>query len=314
VAQGRYKEAVTQFREAVRRDPLVVDPAAGTAAMVRGTEALRAGNFDAAIEHLRAAVEETPMSSEAHRILGAALRAKGDIAAGVERLREAVRLAPADERARVTLGRALAEAGRQDEAERALRETLEKLPASAETHWALADLYEQNDRGLEAVAELQRAAAMTVLAGKGALYFRLADLAHRHQDYELVASALGSRARLMPNEPGAHKDLGLAYARLGRQNLALVELVTTALLGLEDAETLAAIGQIHLEAGRFADAEEILRRAVARQPDLPQARYALGTALVRLGRAEEGKEHLAEFQRLRLQALEDQRRVFERGR
>jgi Flp pilus assembly protein TadD len=229
----------------------------------------------------------------------------------VEHLDTAVRLAPGDERARVALGHALGEAGKMQEAERALRDTIAAFPASGEARWALADLYEKVGRGIDAIRELEVAATLTVVAGKSQLYFRLADLSHQLQEYERVVVALSRRARLMANEAGAHKDLGLAYNRVGRQDQALVELIMTSLLGLEDAETLAVIGQIHLNAGRYTMAEEVLRRAIALQPESAEARYALGGTLLRLGKADEGKAQLAEFRRLRTAALEDQRRTFE---
>jgi Flp pilus assembly protein TadD len=84
----------------------------------------------------------------------------------------------------------------------------------------------------------------------------------------------------------------------------------TTLLGVEDVETLTAIGQIHLGAERFDAAEVTLRRAVAMDPKNSQARYALGTTLMRVGKTAEGKQQLDEFQRLRAVVLEEQRREF----
>ena len=84
------------------------------------------------------------------------------------------------------------------------------------------------------------------------------------------------------------------------------------LLGVEDAETLVAIGQIHLGAERFDAAERALRSAVALDPKSAQARYALGMTLTRVGRAAEAKEHLDEFRRLRAEALSEQQRQFEK--
>ena len=312
-ARGRYKEAIARFRDALSRDPLTVDPALRSDPMVKGIAALRSGRAADAIPYLEAAVAASPNSAEAHRIAGTAHRANGDDTRSVEHLEAAVRLAPGDERARVALGRALMDAGRHEQAETALRATLEKLPASGEARWALADLYETMGRLPDAIAAIEAATSLTVIAGKGHLYWRLARLLHRHQDYEGVAIALANRGRLALNEPIVHKDLGLAYTRLGRQDHALVALLLSAIIGVEDAETLAAIGQIHLDARRYPLAERVLRRAVAMQPDLPQAQYALGTTLIRLGQSDEGKQHLSEFQRLRAAALERQQRSVEGG-
>ena len=119
------------------------------------------------------------------------------------------------------------------------------------------------------------------------------------------------RTWLALNEPHAHKDLGMAYQRAGRDDEALAELLMATLLGYEDGEMLGAIGQIHLAAGRLDVAETTLRRAVALAPELPQPRYALGSTLRRLGRIEEATEQLDTFRRLQTAAFEAQRRTFE---
>ena len=311
MAQGRYRDAVTRFRGIAASDPLVADPAGRDEQVRQGIAALKDRRGEAAITHFQAAVAALPASSEAHRVLGIGFRAVGKLADSRAQFEAAVARAPGDERARVALGTTYAEAGDLANAERILRETVTVLPASGDARWALADVYEALDRGPEAIATLEASAALNVPAGKAPLYWRIAELAHRHQDFDKVAAALSRRARLLPNEPVAHKDVGLAYSRAGRNDEALIELLMASLLGHDDAETLGTIGQIHLTAGRFDAAEAALRRAIALDPRLPQARYALGTTLQRLGRASEAKEHLAEFQRLRAAALEEQRRAFE---
>jgi tetratricopeptide (TPR) repeat protein len=309
---GRFRQALAEFRAAAARDPLVIDPAGRHERVRLGIAALRDRRGAAAIEHLEAAVTTLPASSEAHRVLGVVYRAVGRVGDSIRRFETVVKLAPRDERARVALGTALAEAGRLDEAERALRDAIAALPASGSARWALADLYEKLSRGPEAVATLREAASLTIPAGKLHLYWRIAELAHGYQrDYGLVIDVLSRRVRLVPNEPHAHKDLGLAYARAGRDDDALVELLMTKLLGHEDAEMLGTIGQVHFNAGRFAEAEAPLRRAVALDPNLAQARYALGITLDRLGRREESKEQLDAFQRLQEAAFAAQRRTFE---
>jgi len=312
LASGRFRDAVARFKAAAAADPLVVDAAARNAQVQAGVAALRGKQGPQAIGQLEAAVKALPNSSEAHRVLGVAYRATARLADSLRHLENAVRLAPADERARVTLGDTLAEAGKLPEAERVLRETVATLPKSGGARWALARVYERLNRGPEAIATLEEAALLTVVAGKAALFWRIAELAHRHQQYEQVVTALGHRARLLPNEGHAHKDLGLAFGRLGRNDEALIELLMATLLGVEDTETLVAIGQIHLGAERFDAAERALRSAIASDPRNAQARYALGMTLTRVGRAAEAKEHLDEFRRLRAATLAEQQRQFEK--
>jgi tetratricopeptide (TPR) repeat protein len=310
VAAGRYDEAIVSFKRAVAGDPLVAGTLTASERLQQAIAQLRDGNAEGAIPILEAAAASSPRSSEIHRILGGAYADAGNNPKSIEHLETAVTLAPDDERARLALSREFADAGQDERAERVLLTTIAKLPQSADAHSALADLYETH-RGHDAVRELEAAASSTVIAGKGALYFRLADLRHRHLEYDRVIEPLTRRVRLNPNNARAHTDLGLAYTRVGRTADALIELVAASSIGPEDAEALTAIGQIHFDAGKFADAETVLRRAIAIAPTLLQTRYLLGHTLVRVGRADEGKAQLAEFERIRADAHEEGRRAFE---
>jgi tetratricopeptide (TPR) repeat protein len=310
---GRFREAIEAFRASVAQDPLVTDPAGRSANFRRGIAALRQRRGGPALEALEAVAREYPSSAEAHRGLGIVYRATGRLAESITQFENAVRLSPGDERARVALGSALIEAGRLEDAERGLRDAVARLPASGEARWALADVYERQDRGPEAIRVLEESASLIVVAGKVHLYWRIAELAHLlHRDNRRVIDVLTQRMRLVPNEPHAHKDLGLAYTRAGRDDEALLELLMTRLLGHEDAETLTAIGQIHLNQSRPERAEAALVRAVSLDPAFAQARYALGRTLQRLGRAAEAVEQLNAFDRLRAAALEEQRLKYER--
>jgi len=310
VAQRRYEDAIASFRRAVTRDPLVSGERSAPT-LRSGIAKLRDGDAEGAIVDLEAAAASAPRSSEIHRILAAAYGDANNDAKSIEHLQIAVDLAWDDERANVALGRALAHAGTVDRAEQVLLKTIEMLPQSADAHSALADLYENSDRGRNALRELESIASLTVPAGKASLYWRLADLEHRHLEYERVIEPLTRRARLDPNEARAHTDLGLAYTRIGRSDQALVELAIAGVLGPDDAEALTAIGQIHFDAGDYAAADLVLRRAIVMAPRLAQARYLLGHTLARLGRADESRIQLEAFDQLRAAANDAARQVFE---
>jgi tetratricopeptide (TPR) repeat protein len=311
VEKGRYPEAIASFRRAVASDPLVVDAPARLERMQPAIDKLRDGDAEGAIPLLEAAVEAAPRSSEAHRILAAAYGDVGNHEMSVQHFEIAAGLAPQDERANLALGRALADAGQVERAEQAFMAVAQKLPQSTDVHSALADLYEGSNRGRNALRELEIAATFTVISGKGALYLRLADLEHRHLEYDRVIDPLTRRARIDPNNARAHTDLGLAYTRVGRISDALVELVVASLIGPDDAETLTAIGQIDFDTGRYAAAAVVLARAIAAKPALVQARYLLGQTLDRLGRPDESREQLAEYDKLRAAANSDFRHGFE---
>jgi tetratricopeptide (TPR) repeat protein len=310
--KGRFREGIEQFRTAAARDPLVADPASHHGAVIKGVAALRARDGETAVSQLEAAVRALPTSSEAHRVLAIVYRAVRRIPDSIEQFKLAVALAPADERARIALANTLMSAGRTEEAAGVLRETIGVLPSSGQARWELAALYETGDRGVDTIGLLDEAASLTVVAGKVHLYWRIAEVAHLYRrDHEHVIDVLSRRARLIRNQPHAHKDLGLAYSRAGRDNEALVELLMAVLLGVSDGETQMTIGQLHLNANRLDRAEASLRRSIALDPSSGQAHYALGLVLHRLGRSTEAKAALAEFDRLRAAAFAEQRRKFE---
>jgi tetratricopeptide (TPR) repeat protein len=307
--EGRFAEAVAQFRHAAALDPIVIDRASQSAAMKEAFAELRRGRIDAAVQPLEAAVASFSKSAEPRRLLGIVHSLMGQHDRAIAHLDAAVRLSPFDERARISLGRALDDAGASARAEVVLRTTLKALPQSGEARWALADIYERSVRDTDAITELRAALALPVLIGRASLYFRLADIHHRHHEFANAAEMLSARARADPNNAVVYRDLGLAYSRMGRFSHALPSLVLSSLIGPEDAEALVALGLIHAGNGRLADAETVLRRAVALRPDLSEARYALGTTLTRIGKADEGRTHLAEFTRLLAVYREYERRA-----
>ena len=308
----RFRNAIDGYRNAIARDPLITDPAAQSKDLLDGVAALRARNGDAAVARLEAVVKSWPTSSESHRVLGIVYRAVGRLSESIEQFETAVRLRPDDERARVAWGSALAEAGRHEDAERELRATIRTLPASGDARWLLADLLDRQSRGTEANALLEEAASLPVVAGRVHLLLRIAEVAQAYRrDVDGVVSLLSQMVRLIPNEANGHKDLGLAYYRAGRDDEAAIELLLMALLGKEDGEALGALGQIHFSAGRLDRAETALRRAVALDPTLAQARYVLARTLQRLGRHMDALEQLAAYEKLRVQVFDEQRRKFE---
>lgn len=313
IARRQFRAALASLRLATARDPLVSDPASRSDLLRDGVAALRARRGPQAIELLEDVVREHPQSAEARRVLAIAYRAVRRLPDAIRTFEMAVAMAPGNERARVALGSTLLEAGKLPEAEAALQETVVRLPSSGEARWALSTVYEKLNRAPDAIRVLEEANTLVVVAGRAHLLWRIAELAHLyHRDSDRVTEVLAQRARLVPNEPHAHKDIGLAYVRAGRDAESLSELLTATLLGHEDAETLTAIGQIHLRQQRPAAAETVLVRAVRQDPASAEARYALARALQRLGRAPEAATHLDAFNKLRQAAFDEQRRTFER--
>jgi len=219
--------------------------------MRRGIAALRQGRIDAAVAAMREAVALTPASSEAQRVLATAMVINGDIAGGVQHLREAVRLNPKNERAWLALGRTLDEVGDAPAAAEVLRMAMAELPESGEIRWQLSMASGKRQRtdeaDLDLIATVDR---LVLLAGTSELYGRVARMAQAHLDYARAVTLLQQAVVLTPNNAKAHQALGRAYVDQGREDEGYAELVIALWLDPTDAETLTAIGQLHLAAGR----------------------------------------------------------------
>src|SRR5205085_11907099 len=106
-------------------------------------------------------------------------------------------------------------------------------------------------------------------------------------------------------------ERGPALLDLERPEAALVELAAAVLVDPRDYESYVTLGQIHLDAGRYAQAGALLTHAIAIEPDEPEAYYVLATALNRSGRGDEAAPHLATYARLQALALDKKRRGIE---
>ena len=82
------------------------------------------------------------------------------------------------------------------------------------------------------------------------------------------------------------------YFRQSRQTEALAEFTAAVMLNPTRADSHAAIGQVHLRSGNYAEAVAAARRAVALDDSHKEARYVLATSLVRMGSVDEGKREL----------------------
>ncbi len=303
---GEFEEGVAALEVAVAADPVVVDPALRLEPMSSGIAALRKGAVAEAIELLQAGVARAPDSSEAHRLLGTAHSVNGDTAEAEQHLRRALMLNPRNERASLTLARMLDTMDKVEEAAEVLRSSIAELPEAGALRWLYSTLSPRLQRSDATGAELIAVAdRLVMLAGKGEMYGRVAELARSHLDYEGAVNLLEQRVVLNPNNPQAHGALGRAYVEDGREAAGYAELVMALLLDPPDAETLAALGRVHLAAERYGAAVEALEKAVATQPSDSEALRALGEALVQDGRTAEGRTRIEEGVRAQAAAVEE---------
>ena len=115
-------------------------------------------------------------------------------------------------------------------------------------------------------------------------------------------AAYTRRIEANPNSGEAHRQLGEIYFLQGRDEQALAEFLVATWLDPRDARAHAGAGQVQVRLLRYADAAVALQRALSLDPNLREARYALGTSLMRLGKTEEARKELETFARQQAEA------------
>jgi tetratricopeptide (TPR) repeat protein len=141
LALGRYAEAATQCREALRLQPNLADAHNNLGAALRGL-----GQFDEAEGAFREAVRLNPRDGEARRNLGAILHRQGKLPEALLHLQDAVARAPGSAQARNDLGGLLIDCGQPEQAAQHLREAIRLKPDLAAAHNNLGVALENLDQ------------------------------------------------------------------------------------------------------------------------------------------------------------------------
>jgi len=228
----------------------------------------RIGALDAAVDAYRRAVAERPAFRKAANNLILALVKAGKGEEAVKRAGALVDAAPDDPDRYFTLGLAQSE---QDVAEaiRTFRRVLERAPRHALARYNLALVLRRADRLSEAVDELRRAI-----------------------DIEPRAEA--------------YYSLGVIYWHQGDPDRAAVALRAAVAAEPRYADAYYTLGAILKARRDWTDAAASLRRAIALRPDLPAAHYTLAQVLQLAGDESGARTHLAEAERLRQRAQQEQ--------
>jgi tetratricopeptide (TPR) repeat protein len=302
-------QAMRGLEEVARGMPLIP-----LAAYRPGFEQLAKGEFRPAIDEFRRAASTDSLvkgpldgSSEAHRVRGLVYFAESEIDKSIEQFEAAIRLNPGDERSRLALSRVLSSAGRDADAQRALEDTLRVIPASGRAHWWLATSYERVNRFADARREYELAAT-TAVAGRSQLLGIVGRLASGAADGSGAIDALSRAVAGDPGNPLWHRLLAGAYLLEDHPDEALAEFAAALRLDPGDAAAHLGVGQIHLNAGRHAEAVDALRRATELNADSIDAAYALATALTRLGKGREAAPYFERVEQVQRQRLAERRR------
>jgi len=178
-------------------------------------------------------------------------------------------------------------------------------PAEAESHGALALVYEANDLWAEAAASLENAVALAPADATWRYHLAIARGALGESERELAG--LTAVADELLDAAYAQHRLGEALLARGDAAAALPRLQRATALAPERAEPFTSLGAAELALGEPVRAAAALERAVALDPRYKCAHYQLGLAYRALGKSDAAERELALGLGGRTQLLPDPR-------
>lgn len=306
VAAGRTDEAITELRSLIARLPR-----SGRARYALGLAYQRQANYPAALEAFDAAVPFAPLLglNSLLQTIGALRRQQQDFDGAIAAFSRRVDLVPNDAAAHHELGDMYFRRSRHDEALAEYAVALLLDPARTAARVAIGQIHLREDRFADAAAAARTALAAdanqkearyvlgTALLRLGDAEAGRAELA-AYQQLQRDASATQARAFELA---GLQRE---ATVHAAKGDHAAAAAVLQRLLDLDpsSSQTRVDLGMALLRSGRPQDAIAPLNAAIAAGAS-PEARTALAEAYTAAGQPEAARAQMAEYARLRREAL-----------
>lgn len=237
-----------------------------------------------AIYHYRTALKLYPRHASALNNLGTLTR---DTAEAKMYYQKALQLNPQHNRALFNLGNLLKSQEKKEEAITLLKDSIKYGPEFADAYSSLASLLAEQERFKEAEE--------IYLAG----IKKCPDSSDLHNNYGvfLVDTGFPEKAvahyqqaiKLSPSHHVAMVNLGRLYRSLGDNSVA-EEWYKRALQVARKTEILSPLGALYYNTGRYEEALQTYREAVALQPSQRELRLALAQVLAVMGQTKEAEK------------------------
>lgn len=256
---------------------LVLDPRQGRVHLSLGIIYHGTGNLSAAIEEFEKASEIQPLSDDSFRWLGRCYLEKGEAQRAVEYLQRAISIRPGFWDNHNRLGSCYYTLGRYQDAAEQFRKVITIQPDNHYGYDNLGGIYYLLGRYEDAVTMHRRAIEIRpsdrAYSNLGCNYFYLGR-------FEEAIEAYQQSLKLDPGNSINHRNLGDAYARIGRESEAkehykiAVDLLQKSLLvNPNDAELLSQLAVYQAKLNDSERARQSITEAVNRAPHNIQILY-----------------------------------------
>ena len=266
LAQGDADAAIEHLRLAVEQAPDFAQAVLDLARAYR-----RGGRLDEAVDCLQAFCAKMAGSGEAWQLLGDALVERGDVLAG----RDAFRRAAAADPHRQEVAAALKHLrqGRRQAAEKTFRGILKRHPDHTAALVGLANI--ALDANVVEDAERLLRYALTIAPNMDTVWRGLARVHSERADYHGAEAAAERALALAPDNPDCWTLLGTVQAWGLRPEKARESFERALSIKANQPRVALSLGHVLKTVGERAACERAYRRAIELEPDLGEAYWSL---------------------------------------
>lgn len=207
-ALGRNADAISAFREAIRRDPNMVEAHSALGLLLAST-----GNVEAGKSALRQAIQLRPRFTQARVNLGVILAQEGKTVDARNQYEEVLRIEPGNASALLNLGKLASAQGDKAGATRHYREALRREPRNAIAHFNLGNVLSDSAPG-EAIEHYRAAVTCNPRFADAQLNLAL-ELAKANNTREALPH-FAEYVELRPEDAEGHFNYGVALAKSRR--------------------------------------------------------------------------------------------------
>ena len=238
----------------------------------------------------------------------------------VDEIRELLPLAPLREQSYEQIKDVLLGVGLRAETEMVLRTGIAGFPESRLLRICLAEVLSGMGRPLEALSILEEASRLPRPAGRDAatdrqqralIFLRIGNVHLAMSRLDDALTAYRHVVEIAPERSEGRIELGKAYFAGNRLEEAQAEFERAVRGSPGNKDAHLNLAEAYLARGQWERAAAAAGRAIEPGASDARALYLQGTALIRMGRREEGQARLREFSKIEASSREVERRYVE---
>jgi len=262
--------------ETLSRATIALNPSGSEAHDILGAALRSQSRYQEAMEEFRTSIRLNPNGAYAHLALGIELaKQPATKVEAIEEMRRAVEIRPGYADAHNNLGLELQTQGDLAGAKREFEAAIQYNPASAEAHLSLGQLYLNQPNGIEQ-AKSEFEAAIKVRPYFAPAHAQLANLLVRSGELGEAITHFRVAVQADPDVTWVHRNLAMALAQVpGGMPQAIEEGKMAVRLDPQNAESHNALAILFAQSGDFTKARAEWLEALRLKPDYESARRNL---------------------------------------